>query len=175
MQIENLLKTAKVKPVVNQVELHPYLNQTDLINYCKSHGIAITAYSPLGSTPRSDGGGHSSGVHERPSLLENPVITAIAENHEKTAAQVLIRYVFLVLQFDITKASNYLDTMYNAESCVFRNRSQKNAYNRMQMYLISSSLTKNLLNLTHSTAIIEYAASTCKDSALIVIIRSNNS
>lgn len=77
-------------PAVNQIELHPYLAQKELVAYCLSKSIHVTAYSPLGSTPRSDGG-HSSGALNRPSLLDNETIKRIAQKHNKTAAQVLIR------------------------------------------------------------------------------------
>uniref|UniRef100_A0A3B4CVX5 NADP-dependent oxidoreductase domain-containing protein n=1 Tax=Pygocentrus nattereri TaxID=42514 RepID=A0A3B4CVX5_PYGNA len=52
LQLERLLSVAKVPPAVNQVELHPYLVQSDLIEYCKSKNIALTAYSPFGSPER---------------------------------------------------------------------------------------------------------------------------
>ncbi|KAL0808357.1 hypothetical protein ABMA28_012840 [Loxostege sticticalis] len=85
-QISRLLDSAVIKPVTNQVECHPYLNQSRLKDYCDTHGILITAYSPLGSPDRPWA------RCDEPVLLEDPKVLAIAKRLEKTPAQVLIRY-----------------------------------------------------------------------------------
>ena len=51
-QIERLIKETSVVPTVNQVELHPYLVQENLVKFCQEHKVAVTAYSPLGSADR---------------------------------------------------------------------------------------------------------------------------
>lgn len=68
----------KIKPAVNQVELHPYLAQTDLLKYCESKGIHLTAYSPLGS--------------QGSDLLTDPVVTDLAKNKGVDVGQVLIAW-----------------------------------------------------------------------------------
>lgn len=79
--IVDLLSYAKVKPVVNQIEIHPYNNQKDLIDYCHKMDIQVTAYSPLGS---------SGDQNDKP--LNNSVVIDIAKAHDKTPAQILIRW-----------------------------------------------------------------------------------
>ncbi|BFZ62806.1 hypothetical protein YB2330_003916 [Saitoella coloradoensis] len=73
-----LLKDAKVVPAVNQIELHPYLPQHDLVEFCHSNGIICTAYSPLGSTGSP--------------LLSDADIKRIAEKHNTGPGNVCIAY-----------------------------------------------------------------------------------
>jgi len=86
-------------PEVNQVELHPYLAQPELVSYCKAKGIALMAYSPLGSGDSYSGKSFppvGTGPFECPDggtpLLQNRVVHAVADRHGATAAQVLIAW-----------------------------------------------------------------------------------
>ncbi|KAF6209478.1 hypothetical protein GE061_015225 [Apolygus lucorum] len=81
-QILKILDNAEIKPVNNQVECHPYLNQSKLIEFCKSKGITVTAYRPI--SPPDD----LSDV----SPLNDPVIAKIAQKYNKSIGQVLIRF-----------------------------------------------------------------------------------
>lgn len=74
----DLLTYAKVKPVVNQVELHPFLPQTELVDFCKQHEILPIAYSPLasGELARFDQG----------------IIKELAEKYHKSVAQILLNW-----------------------------------------------------------------------------------
>lgn len=87
-KIRELLPHCKIRPEANQVELHPLLQQPELVAYCASEGIHVTAYSPLGSSDRPA----FVKAPDAPVLLENPVIRSIAEGHDRTPAQVLLAW-----------------------------------------------------------------------------------
>lgn len=87
-KLDELYQQATYKPEVNQVELHPYLQQQELVDYCKQKNIILTAYSPLGSGDRSEG----MKKNDEPSLLENETIKTIANKHGVSTAQVLISW-----------------------------------------------------------------------------------
>ncbi|XP_054156971.1 9,11-endoperoxide prostaglandin H2 reductase-like [Oppia nitens] len=74
--IDHVLKTAKVKPAVNQINIHPTLNQDETVAYCNKLGIAVTGYSPLGTG----------------SMIKDPTLTSIGAKHHKSSAQVAIRW-----------------------------------------------------------------------------------
>jgi len=74
-----LYESARIKPAVVQVESHPYLPETELLEFCKEKGIVLLAFVPLG---------HGT----RPGPLEDPVIIAIAARVGKTPAQVLLAW-----------------------------------------------------------------------------------
>uniref|UniRef100_A0A8C8W345 Estradiol 17 beta-dehydrogenase 5-like n=1 Tax=Peromyscus maniculatus bairdii TaxID=230844 RepID=A0A8C8W345_PERMB len=77
----------KYKPTCNQVECHPYLNQSKLLEFCKSKDIVLVAYSALGSHRDSNWVKSDS-----PYLLEEPVLKTIARKHNRSPGQVALRY-----------------------------------------------------------------------------------
>ena len=87
-KLEQLIAESSVVPVVNQVELHPYNPQNELLNYCHDKGIHLTAYSPLGSRDRPD----SMKASNEPPLLENERVISIAAEENLTPAQLLIAW-----------------------------------------------------------------------------------
>lgn len=74
--LEEMKDYAKVMPAVNQIELHPFLYNPELINYCEQNKIAVEAHSPL--------------VHG--ARLDTPAIVEIAQKYGKSSAQVLLRW-----------------------------------------------------------------------------------
>jgi alcohol dehydrogenase (NADP+) len=74
-----IYESARIKPSVVQVEAHPYLPETELLEFCKEKNIIFLAFAPLGH-----------GI--RPGLLEDPIILKIASSVGKTAAQVLLAW-----------------------------------------------------------------------------------
>ena len=74
--LERLAEETSVVPAVNQIELHPRLQQTELRAYHRAHGIATEAWSPLAQGK----------------LLDDPVIEELARKYDRTAAQVVLRW-----------------------------------------------------------------------------------
>jgi len=78
-ELKPIYESARIKPAVVQVEAHPYLPETELLEFCKETGVVFLAFAPLG---------HGT----RPGPLEDPVILAIAARVRKTPAQVLLAW-----------------------------------------------------------------------------------
>ncbi|KAF5476128.1 hypothetical protein F2P56_007864 [Juglans regia] len=81
-KLGHLLEVARVPPVVNQVECHPSWQQAGLHAFCKSKGVHLSGYSPLGSPG-------STWVNS--DVLKNPILGMVAEKVGKTPAQVALR------------------------------------------------------------------------------------
>lgn len=86
-RLSELQAQATIKPYLNQIELHPYLQQPRMIEYCGNQGIQLSAYSPLGSGKKPEITGLNT-----PSLLHHPAINDIAQKYKAQAAQVLIAW-----------------------------------------------------------------------------------
>lgn len=88
--LEKLLSQTEVVPAVNQIELHPFLQQQGLRAFNAEHGIVTQAWSPLG----------------RGSLLSNPTITHIGAKHSRSPAQVVLRWHLQTGGAAVVKASS---------------------------------------------------------------------
>ncbi len=98
MMILDLLTYAKIKPVMNQIELHPYLTQEKLVAFCNEKKIAVTAYSPLGR-PSEDIQGSK--------LSSEPIIKSLAKKYKKTPAQILLNWAINRGTVAIPKSINF--------------------------------------------------------------------
>lgn len=85
-QLQRVLDNCTIKPVCNQVECHPYLNQAKLLQFCKERDVLVTAYSPLGSPDRPWAKATD------PVLMDDPKLKELATKYGKTVPQVLLRY-----------------------------------------------------------------------------------
>ncbi len=96
--LEALLKESATIPAVNQVEFSPYLYQKELLDYCRSKGIQLEAYSPL----------------TRGKKLANPALSVMADKYGKSTAQILIRWSLQTGLVVIPKASSLKHLKENA-------------------------------------------------------------
>ncbi|WP_370616962.1 aldo/keto reductase [Mumia qirimensis] len=84
-QLARLLDVASVVPAVNQIEVHPYFRQSALLDVDAEHEIVSQAWSPIGGITFYRDGSHGS-------TLEDPMINEIAQAHDKSPAQVMLRW-----------------------------------------------------------------------------------
>ncbi len=86
--LTDLINQSRIRPSVLQVELHPYLTQEKLLKYCAAQQIAVTGFSPLGALSYLP----LNMADASESVLDQPVVTAIANRVQKTPAQVVLRW-----------------------------------------------------------------------------------
>lgn len=100
-QITRVLENCRIKPVTNQVECNPTLNQKKLIEFCKSKDITVTAYSPLTRPHYYE----NDKTLPKPALFDERVL-AIGEKYGKSAGQIVLRYIYQIGAIPIPKSSN---------------------------------------------------------------------
>lgn len=74
--LQDVMREGTIKPMVNQVEYHPKLSQVELLHYCRQENIQLEAWSPL----------------MRGGLQNEPTLVGIAEKHDKTVSQIILRW-----------------------------------------------------------------------------------
>jgi diketogulonate reductase-like aldo/keto reductase len=99
--LERLLDRTDIVPAVNQIELHPYFTQPGVQKADAENGILTQAWSPIGGITFYPGFGD-----ERRSVMDDPTLMAIAENHSKTVAQVMLRWHLQEGRSAIPKSTN---------------------------------------------------------------------
>lgn len=97
--LENILTSCKIKPMVNQILLHISNTDTALLDYCKENGIQVEAYSPI--------------AHGE--ALKNPEIVKMAESYGVSPAQLCIRYAVQMETVALPKTANPAHMVSNAE------------------------------------------------------------
>lgn len=83
IMLVDLLTYAKIKPSMDQVELHPYNTQEGLLKFCEYNNIAVTAYSPLGRQGTD---------REGPRIFDEKLVASLAKKYKKTEGQILLRW-----------------------------------------------------------------------------------
>ena len=78
--LESLMSVAKIMPMVNQIELHPLLNQRPLVEFCKKNNILVEAYSPLARLDKN--------------ITENEVSKNLGKKYGKSITQIILRWDF---------------------------------------------------------------------------------
>lgn len=76
--LRKLLKICSVKPMINQMEIHPFFQQQEMVSFCQENGIQLMAYSPLARMDKT--------------VMDNPLLNRIAQNHQKSIGQVVFRW-----------------------------------------------------------------------------------
>ncbi|XP_073982060.1 1,5-anhydro-D-fructose reductase-like [Rhodnius prolixus] len=101
-QLKRIVENSQIKPVNNQVEMHIYLQQRDLVDYCKENDVGVCAYGPLGSPSllnfTKNAGISTEGVPQLTPLTD-PVVGEIAKRYNKTPSQILLRFL---IQYGVT-------------------------------------------------------------------------
>lgn len=88
--LEELKKTAKIMPMVNQVEIHPFSTKNNIINYCKDNNIKVVAWSPI----------------SRGRVLSNELMIDLSQKYKKSIVQIVLRWHMQKVVIPIPKSSN---------------------------------------------------------------------
>lgn len=111
-KLQDLMSKTNESPEMNQVELHPFLPQPGLLQFCKENDIHCTAYSPLGSGDRSA----QMKAENEPSLMKEPAIVEVAKKQDASPAQVLIKWAVTRGTAVIPKSTTKEHIISNLES-----------------------------------------------------------
>lgn len=115
--ILDLFRYARIMPATLQIEHHPYLTQQPLIELCQSNGISVTAYSSFG--PQSFIELDMQMAKDTPLLFDHDIVKTIAQKHNKTPAQVLLRWATQRGVAVIPKSNNQSRLAQNLDVCSF--------------------------------------------------------
>ena len=142
-RLQNLLLNCSIQPEMNQVEAHPYLQQEELLTFCRANSIHFTAYCPLGSSNRPE----RLKTKNEPVLLRDPIVGAIAASKNVTPAQVLISWA-------LHRGISVIPKSVNPERIAQNLAAEQIHLTQEEMYRIST-LNKNHRYISGSTWVFE--------------------
>lgn len=102
--LEALFETAEIKPMVNQIEIHPGHSQPELVDFCKQHNLLVEAWSPLGSGR----------------ILENELIVSLADKYNVSVGQICINYCLAKEILPLPRSSSEKNIEANLTSNIFK-------------------------------------------------------
>ena len=111
-QIERILKVCKIRPAIQQVEVHAYFSNRNLVEYCKAQSIPVCAYAPLGSPAR--------GFGAKDNPLQDPVVIRMSRKYEKRPGQILLRHLIQRGLIYIPKSGNSAHIKENFNKMMMR-------------------------------------------------------
>jgi diketogulonate reductase-like aldo/keto reductase len=114
-QIERIVNISKIQPANVQVELQVYFQQKALVEACRRHNITVVAYAPIGSPGRKQLFAQRGEEFTPISLLEDPVVVEIAQNHSKTPAQIVMKFLVQQNIAVIPKSTNIVRLRQNID------------------------------------------------------------
>ncbi|MFT5728252.1 MAG: alcohol dehydrogenase (NADP+) [Desulforhopalus sp.] len=151
VKLRDLHKQATIKPYTNQIELHPYLQQPEMVKYCNEKSMRLTAYSPLGSGKSPE----TRMNKDLPSLLNHTQIRCLATKYKATPAQILIAWGLKRKTIVIPKSTHpkrLLDN-FNAQQITIDNSDMDNLHQLDLKYrfLDGTYFTQSDSPYTHAT------------------------
>lgn len=167
-QTERILAVARIVPVTNQVECHPFKNKRSLIKFSSANNITVTAHTPLGRAKNET---------DTNSPISDPNVLALAKKHNKTAAQTILRYS--VFGFEKTFAILNIWSIFSIHfrfktvRLSFRNQRKNIDWWKIWTYLISSWAVVTCEFCTHWTrknSLLMSVLTACVSSACFVDI-----
>ena len=101
-QIQTVINNSEIKPGNLQLECHAYLQQNRLRQFCENNNIIVTGYAPFGSPARTA----ERGSPEDPDMLADETINSMAKELNRTAGQILLRYVMQIGVIPLPKSTS---------------------------------------------------------------------
>jgi diketogulonate reductase-like aldo/keto reductase len=127
--LESLMKNAKIKPMVNQIEFHPGLMQIDTVEYCQEKNIVVEAWSPIGSGK----------------MLNNIELNKIAKKYDKSVAQLCIKWCLQNNVLPLPKSTHYERIKENIDINNFNISSEDMYFINNMSYFAGSGLNPNII------------------------------